>query len=54
MKYKVEVKETLSRIIDVEAENEEGALKEVTKHYKDEKIVLGVDDYVKTEFDIQK
>lgn len=52
MKYKVEIKEMLSRIIEIEAENEEGALKEITKHYKDGKIVLGAEDYIETEIDI--
>ena len=34
MNYKVEIKEILSKIIDIEAENEEGALKEATSNIK--------------------
>lgn len=54
MNYKIEIKETLSRIIDVEADNEEGAIREAKKQYMNENIVLNADDYVETEFDIQK
>ena len=52
MNYKVEIKETLSRIIDIEADNEEGALNEVRKQYMSENIVLNAEDYVETEFNI--
>ena len=52
MNYKIEIKETLSRIIDIEAENEEGAIKEVKKQYMNENIVLTADDYTDTEFKI--
>jgi len=52
MKYKVEVKETLARLIDVEAENEEGAIRKVREQYKNEKIVLSAEDFIDTEFNI--
>ena len=54
MNYKIEIKETLSRIIDIEAENEEGAIRKVREQYKNEDIVLSVEDYVETEFKIYK
>ena len=54
MNYKVEIKETLSRIIDIEADSEEGAIEKVRKQYMKEEIVLSADDYVETEINIQK
>lgn len=54
MNYKIEIKETLSRIIEIEAENEEGAIKKVKKQYMNENIVLNADDYLDTEFKVYK
>ena len=54
MNYKIEIKETLSRIIDIEADNEEGAIKEAKKQYMNENIVLNADDYIDTEINIYK
>lgn len=54
MKYKVEIKEILSKIIDIEAETEERAIMEVKKQYVNEDIVLGSEDYIETGFDIYK
>lgn len=54
MKYKVEIKEILSKIIDIEADNEDGAIKEVKKQYMNEDIVLSSEDYIETEFNIYK
>lgn len=54
MNYKVEIKETLSRIIDIEADNEEGEIENVRKQYMKEDIVLNADDYVETEINIYK
>ena len=54
MNYKVEIKETLSRIIDIEADNEEGAMREAKKQYMNENVVLNAEDYVETEFSIHK
>ena len=34
MNYKIEIKETLFRIIDIEAENEEGAISKAREQYK--------------------
>lgn len=54
MNCKIEIKETLSRIIDIEADNEEGAIKEARKQYINENIVLNAEDYIDTEFKIYK
>ena len=54
MNYKIEIKETLSRIIEIEADNEDGAIKEVKKQYKNENIVLNAEDYMDTEIKIYK
>ena len=54
MNYKVEIKETLSRIIDIEADNEEGAMREAKKQYMNENVVLNAEDYVETEFRMYK
>ena len=54
MNYKVEIKETLSRIIDIEADNEEGAMREAKKQYMNEDVVLNAEDYIDTEFSIHK
>jgi len=40
MKYKVEVKEVLSRLVEVKAKSEEEAIKKVEKKYRNEEIVL--------------
>ena len=44
-KFTVEIKETLTRIIEVEAENVDSALSEIKSKYKNEEIVLTSDDY---------
>ena len=54
MEYKIEIKETLSRIITVEAENENEAIVKARLKYKAEEIVLDNSDYIDTEFDICK
>ena len=51
-KYKVEITETLSRIIEVEAENEDGAVSKINDFYKQEKIVLDSNDYLDTKIEI--
>lgn len=54
MFYKVEIKEILSKIIDIEADNEEGSIKEARKQYINENIILNAEDYIDTEFKIYK
>lgn len=48
--FKIEVKETLSRIIEVDANSEVEAFSKVQDLYNKEEIVLDADDYVETEF----
>lgn len=54
MNYKVEITETLSRIVDIEADSEEGALEKVRQAYKKEEIVLDANDYLDTEMKVYK
>jgi len=49
-KYKIEIKETLTRIVTVEASDEEYARKIVKDMYHDEEIVLDYGDFVCVEF----
>ena len=48
--FKIEVKETLSRIIEIEACSENEAFSKIQDLYNKEEIVLDADDYVGTEF----
>jgi hypothetical protein len=48
--FKIEVKETLSRTIEVEANSTEEALDKIKALYKNEEIVLDADDCIDTEF----
>lgn len=51
-KFKVEIQEFLSRIIEVEAETKDEAISKVRELYRNEEIVLDSDDYVSTEIEI--
>ena len=48
--FKIEVKETLSRVIEIEANSADEAFSKIQDLYKKEEIVLDADDYVETEF----
>jgi hypothetical protein len=48
--FKIEVKETLLRIIEIEANSNEEALLKIEDLYKKQEIVLDADDFIKTEF----
>jgi nicotinic acid phosphoribosyltransferase len=48
--FKIEVKETLSRIIEIEASSEDEAFSKIQELYNKEEIVLDSDDYIETEF----
>jgi hypothetical protein len=48
--FKIEVKETLSRIIAMEANSEEEAFSKIQELYKKGEIVLDAKDCVETEF----
>ena len=50
-KYKVEINETLSRIIEVEAENEKDAVSKIKDLYRQEEIG---NDYLDTKIEIYK
>lgn len=49
--YKIEVKETLSRIIEVEAKSNNEAILKVKEMYQKEEIILSSDDFVTTEIE---
>ena len=54
-KYQVEINETLSRIIEVEAENENDAVSKIKDLYRKEEIVLdSSNDYLDTKIEIYK
>ena len=48
--FKIEVKETLSRTIEIEANSNNEALLKIEELYKKQEIVLDADDFVETEF----
>ena len=52
MNYKIEIKETLSRIIDIEAENESEAIIKAKSKYRGQEIILDSSDYIDTEINI--
>lgn len=49
--YKIEIQETLSRVIEIEADSVEDAIDRVRVMYRAEEIVLDSDDYVSTEIE---
>ena len=53
MKYKVNVEELLSRIVEVEVENEEEAEEKVKEMYMNEDIVLDASDFQSVEYFVQ-
>ena len=53
MKYKVNVEELLSRIVEVEAENEEEVEDKVREMYMNEDIVLDASDFQSVEYFVQ-
>lgn len=48
--FKIEVKETLSRIIEIEANSNEEALLTIEELYKKQEIVLDAGDFIEAEF----
>ncbi len=48
--FKIEVKETLLRIIEIKANSADEALTKIQNFYKNEEIVLDANDYIETEF----
>ena len=53
-KYRIEITETLSRTVDVEAENEEVALEKVRQMYRNSAIILDASDYLETEISVKR
>lgn len=49
--YKIEITETLSRVIEIEALSAEEAIDKAREMYRAEKIVLDGDDYVEMEIE---
>lgn len=52
MKYRVEVTETLQRIIEIDAESSEEAESKVRRQYRNEDIVLDSADFIDVEFEV--
>ena len=52
-KYSIEVLEVLSRIVEVEASDEEDAIKQVRQKYRKCEIVLDDSDYKVTEISVK-
>ena len=52
-KYSIEVLEVLSRIVEVEASDEDDAIKQVRQKYRKCEIVLDDSDYKETEFSVK-
>ena len=52
-KYRIEVTEVLSRIVETEAKSEEDAVEMVKRMYQNCDIVLDASDYVETEISVK-
>ncbi len=50
-KYKIEITETLQRVVDVKAKSKNDAIKKIAQQYKNEEIVLGWEGFVGVEFE---
>lgn len=48
--FEIEVRETYSRIVEIEAISQDEALEKLRKMYEDEDIVLTPDDYTDTQY----
>ena len=53
-KYRIEVSEVLSRIVEMEAENEDDAVEMVRQMYRNCDLVLDASDYVETEISVKR
>ena len=53
-KFRIEVTEVLSRIVETEADNEDDAVKMVRQMYRNCDIVLDASDYVETEISVKR
>lgn len=50
--FQIEIEETLSRVIPIEAESLSDAIALAKKHYYDEEIILSSEDLITTEFNL--
>ena len=50
MKYKVNIEELLSRIVEIEADNKYEAIQKVREMYAKEEIVLDAEDFNSVEY----
>jgi hypothetical protein len=53
-KYRIVVTEVLSRIVEMEAENEDDAVEMVRQMYRNCELVLDASDYVETEISVKR
>ena len=53
-KYRIEVREVLSRIVETEAESEEDTVEVVRQMYRNCDIVLDASDYIETEISVKR
>ena len=53
-KYRIEVTEVLSRIVEIEAENEDDAVEMVRQMYRNCDLVLDASDYIETEISVKR
>lgn len=53
-KYRIEVREVLSRIVETEAETEADAVEMVRQMYRNCELVLDASDYVETEISAKR
>ena len=53
-KYRIEVTEVLSRIVETDAENEDEAVEMVRQRYRNCEFVLVASDYIETEISVKK
>ena len=50
--FYIEVKETLSQLVEVTASSEDEALLSVKQRYQDEEIILDADSHIATDFSV--
>lgn len=53
-KYRIEVTEVLSRIVEIGAENEDEAVEIARQMYRNCEIVLDASDYIETEISVKR
>ena len=51
-KYKIEIIETLSRTVEIEADSETDAVVKLSEAYHEEELILNSSDHIGTEFKV--